>query len=74
MHLVSESGDIVAQDDALGAPAEYWQSGDVIIQQHMVALPALGEQLEIRLGVYNPQTGQRLMTNFDSDSYSIPLP
>ena len=58
LHAVNGQGGIVAQDDRLGAPAEHWQPGDVVIQLLMLA--ETGD--ELRLGVYDPRTGQRLPT------------
>jgi 4-amino-4-deoxy-L-arabinose transferase-like glycosyltransferase len=55
-----EGEDLVAQDDALDAPSEWWQAGDLLVQEFN--LPRLDGEIELRLGVYNPQTGQRLLT------------
>ena len=57
LHAVDESGRIIAQDDRLGAPAEYWQPGDVVIQ--LLTLPTTTG--ELRLGVYDPRDGRRLI-------------
>jgi 4-amino-4-deoxy-L-arabinose transferase-like glycosyltransferase len=62
IHLVDESGQTVTQDDGLGAPAEFWQAGDLIVQRHSLALPAGADSLAWRLGIYDPQTGRRLLT------------
>jgi hypothetical protein len=74
LHLVDESGNIVAQDDALGAPAMHWQIGDLVIQRHELDLPSAGNALEIRLGVYDPDTGSRQLTTQGMDFVTIPLP
>jgi hypothetical protein len=57
VHLVNDVGEIVGQDDELGAPAAHWQEGDLILQLHRVPLPA-GEY-ELRVGLYNPITEKR---------------
>lgn len=62
-HVVNESGEIVAQDDRLGAPAEHWREGDLVVQ--VLNLPNVNG--EIRLGVYDPQTGERLRTGDGHD-------
>jgi hypothetical protein len=56
LHAVDEAGEIVAQDDRLGAPAEHWQPEDVIIQ--LLTLPET--TAELRLGVYDPASRRRL--------------
>jgi hypothetical protein len=56
LHAVDEAGEIVTQDDRLGAPAEHWQAGDIIIQ--LLTLPETTR--ELRLGVYDPTGGRRL--------------
>jgi hypothetical protein len=71
VHLLDESGAIVSQDDARGAPAAHWQAGDIIIQQHAVGLPNAPGNFGIRLGVYNPRSGVRLQTADGADSLSV---
>lgn len=56
LHAVDEAGQNAAQDDRLGAPAEYWQPGDVVIQ--LLTLPTTTG--ELRLGAYDPRDGRRL--------------
>lgn len=73
LHLVDKSSDIVAQDDALGAPAVHWQVGDFIIQRHDLTVPAGSRPLEARLGVYIPGTGARLLTTTGRDYLAVPL-
>mgnify|MGYP001404493252 CR=1 FL=1 len=63
LHAVDEADQIVAQDDRLGAPAEFWQSGDLILQ--LLTLPET--TAELRLGIYEPASGQRLMV--DGEEY-----
>lgn len=73
LHLVNGTDDILAQDDALGAPAPYWQVGDFIIQRHDLALPPGSDTLEARIGVYEPGSGLRLLTAGGPDSVILPL-
>jgi 4-amino-4-deoxy-L-arabinose transferase-like glycosyltransferase len=64
MHLVDPStGRIIAQHDGLDAPMQFWHKGDAITQMHLLKIPAdtLVGEYELRLGVYNPKTGQRLL-------------
>ena len=39
-HLVGPDGTVVAVDDGLGVPLEYWQQGDILVQRHRLPLPA----------------------------------
>lgn len=51
-HLLDETGQIVAQDDRLDAPSASWQTGDIVIQVHSVAVPA-----EVTAGAYTAVVG-----------------
>lgn len=63
LHAVDSGGETVAQDDRLGVPAEHWQAGDIIAQLLTVETTTM----EMRLGVYIPQTGERLTTRAGVD-------
>ena len=58
LHANSDGGEIVAQDDRLGAPTEHWQPGDIVVQ--LLSLPESAAAL--RLGVYDPEQESRLLT------------
>jgi hypothetical protein len=68
IHLVDESGQIIAQTD--GEPANWtrpttgWVAGEYIVDMHQLDIPAeiLGETLSLRVGLYNAETGERLQT------------
>lgn len=64
LHAVDDGGEPAAQDDRLGAPAKHWQAGDIVMQRLAVEITTP----EMRLGVYNPQSGQRLTTEAGEDS------
>jgi hypothetical protein len=64
VHAVNAGGEIVAQADALlesdGVPATYWQPGEYVVDRVALEIPA-GEQVtELYVGLYDPQTGERL--------------
>jgi 4-amino-4-deoxy-L-arabinose transferase-like glycosyltransferase len=59
LHLVDEQGRLAGQDDGLETPSAYWQPGDTILRYHELEMPE-GDSFEMRLGVYDPQTGERL--------------
>ena len=65
LHAVDDDGEIVAQDDRLGIPADHWRAGDLFIQ--LLTLPRTAA--EQQLGVYDPMDGRRLMT--DGGDYLI---
>jgi hypothetical protein len=67
LHAVGDNGEIVAQDDRLGAPAEHWQAGDVIIQ--LLTVPETTG--ELRLGVYDPRRDGRRLTTGDGAEYIV---
>ena len=69
VHYVNQSGEIVAQSD--GEPAGWtrpfagWLPGEFVIDRHTVALPegVAADSLAIHVGLYNPDTGERLQVN-----------
>ena len=71
LHAVTGDGQILAQDDRIGAPASYWQIGDTIIQRHSLQVPQKEEPIIYILGIYDPETGQRLSTNDGSDHVQL---
>jgi hypothetical protein len=72
LHVLDGSGALVGNGDGLGAPAEYWQTGDLLLQRHVLPLtPQSSHQL--RLGLYHPQSGERLLTADGADSVPLDL-
>jgi hypothetical protein len=69
LHRIDDGGHIIGQDDRLGVPAKFWQPGDIIIQ--LLTIPP-GEGA-LSLGVYNPETEQRLLSH-DGDALPLPAP
>ena len=67
IHLIDESGQIVAQKDhapgeSLGYPPTSWDSEDIVADEHVLQIPS---QLRpgtyrFRVGMYNWQTGEQL--------------
>ena len=77
MHLVDETGAVIAQSDVLGVPSTQWGSADVFLQYHELWLP--GElpagPYAINIGFYNPENGQRLgLVGEHVDYIHLPLP
>ncbi len=64
VHLVNpQTGQIIAQHDGLDSPTKYWQPNDYISQVHTLSIPADAAPgtYELRVGLYNPETGQRVL-------------
>jgi hypothetical protein len=63
VHLVDTDGNLVAQNDTLGAPSTKWRSGDLLIQAHDIAIPPdiTLDSHHVRIGLYDPTTGIRLV-------------
>lgn len=60
-HLVATDGTLVHASDGLGVPAEYWQPGMVIVQQHHLQI---GDEIPpgsytLAVGLYSLSTGER---------------
>ena len=79
VHLADEAGNILAQSDAVPAgwarPTTGWLPGEYIVDVHSLILPSElpSDQLAFRVGLYDPDTGQRLAIN-GSDAAFITLP
>ena len=73
LHAIDEAGNVIAQHDGLDAPAQYWQAEDVLIQAHFLNLDT-AVPMELRLGVYEPQTGRRLFLANGDDHILLSLP
>jgi 4-amino-4-deoxy-L-arabinose transferase-like glycosyltransferase len=78
MHLVDPStGRIIAQHDGLDAPMRFWRARDAITQMHLLDIPAdtPANTYELRLGLYDPETSQRLLQTGDyrgpADDYIV---
>jgi hypothetical protein len=67
VHLLDEEREIVAQEDRLDAPAWNWQPGDYFLQIHHLPIDpqAIGDEYEIRLGLYTTYDLQRLPVCID---------
>jgi hypothetical protein len=61
-HLLGESDTPIAQHDGLGSPPHGWAAGDLVVQKHVLSLPAdiTPGLYRLHLGVYNAPAGPRL--------------
>jgi hypothetical protein len=77
VHLLDDYDQVIAQDDAQpqgGAyPTSVWDGGEVIVDTHSLALPPdLPEgTYRLRVGLYRPETGQRLPLDGNGDSVEL---
>jgi hypothetical protein len=81
VHLVDGEGTLVAQSDALpaaGYTTDQWIAGEYVVDVHTLALPAAlaatenwGERVQLRTGMYDPITGNRLPV-FDGEGNPVP--
>jgi hypothetical protein len=80
VHLVDQTGQLVAQSDAApaasaqpeGYPTSRWTTGEVVLDEHNLALPsdATGSY-RLLAGMYDPLTGERLSAQ---DASGQPIP
>jgi hypothetical protein len=88
VHLVDEAaggrGNIIAQDDGLGSPPQGWAAGDLLVQKHVLSLPAdlslpgsgLG-QYAVQTGLYYDSEGGERLSALTADHlllYSLEVP
>lgn len=62
MHLVDQSGAVLAQRDYLGVPPKHWHPGLIFVQDHFVPITeriAAGQYM-LRLGIYDWRSGMRI--------------
>lgn len=68
-HVLKPDNTPLAAGDALGIPAEQWQSGMIIVQRHTFNLPsdAPAGTYPIALGLYSLSTGERFIVSQSAD-------
>jgi hypothetical protein len=69
MHLLDQSGQIVAQWDGLDVAWEGWRTGDILWQRHTIPLASdlPAGAYDLRVGLYDPVTGSRWRTAGGAD-------
>jgi 4-amino-4-deoxy-L-arabinose transferase-like glycosyltransferase len=60
------------QDDGLESNPAYWQPGDLLLYRHNLFIPAQGAYW-LHLGVYDPSSGRRLLTEEGQEFLRLPL-
>ncbi len=79
VHLLDENGQLVAQADGQPAgwarPTTGWAAGEFILDEHGLTWPEgePGEAWQLRVGVYDPGTGERLQAAAGAAFVILPL-
>ncbi len=65
VHLLNGDGELAAQHDGMDTLAKLLRPGDVLLQRHLLPLPAelSADQLSVRVGLYERGSGRRLLTD-----------
>ncbi|MBK8429868.1 MAG: glycosyltransferase family 39 protein [Chloroflexi bacterium] len=69
--LLDSNGQWLAGDDGLWVDVETLQPGDLFLQRHLLP-PTADPSTTLRLGLYDPVTGQRLLTETGADGVTAP--
>ncbi len=72
-HLVDAEGNLLVGDDGLWVDPTTLYPGDAFIQQHRLAAPDGSAPVAIVLGLYDPLTGERVLTGDGADSVRLPV-
>jgi hypothetical protein len=77
VHALDANGQIVAQHDSMprnnSTPTSQWRNGQLVMDLHEFQIPpdSTTDALQINVGLYDPETGQRLSLSQGGDSVSI---
>jgi hypothetical protein len=80
VHILNTDGRLIGQHDGVPAdgrrPTGGWVEGEYIADTHLVVFrdPAYSGPATIEVGLYDPQTGQRLELADGSDAFRLPAP
>lgn len=75
VHLLDEEGNMISQSDGLDSAPSQLQKGDRFIQAHHLQLPPKNESFQLRIGLYTPDNGARLLIDGESlDFHSLETP
>lgn len=66
-HLLDDTGALLTGDDGLWVDPTTLQAGDVFVQQHRLPIPAGAQPAAILIGLYDPLTGERVLTADGAD-------
>jgi len=72
-HLLAGDGRFLHGDDGLWVDPITLQPGDIFLQQHWLASPAAGEATTAAYGLYDPMTGERILTADGRDHLQLTI-
>jgi 4-amino-4-deoxy-L-arabinose transferase-like glycosyltransferase len=72
-HLVDGDRTILAGDDGLWVDPLTLEVGDVFLQRHLITSPPGTRPAAVQFGLYDPMTGERILTNDGRDLIHLPL-
>jgi 4-amino-4-deoxy-L-arabinose transferase-like glycosyltransferase len=78
-HVLAADGHLIGQHDAPPAngrrPSGGWLDGEIIVDPHVMTFrePDYVGQARVEVGLYDPLTGERLVTDQGSDFFYLPL-
>ena len=73
-HLLDAEGDFLTGDDGLWADPVTLHPGDIFLQQHRFVLPEGAVAETAVFGLYDPMTGERILTTDGRDHLEIEIP
>jgi 4-amino-4-deoxy-L-arabinose transferase-like glycosyltransferase len=77
VHLLDEQGEIAGYGDGepgAGAyPTTGWLAGEYLSDTHTVTIPTSPAKLRLAVGLYDPATGERLLTGDGQDQFVLEL-
>jgi hypothetical protein len=71
---LDDQGNFLAGDDGLWVDIYSLYPGDVFLQQHRLAVPGGQHPAVLLIGLYDPMTGQRILTEDGRDHLRITCP
>lgn len=72
-HLLDDSNQLISADDGLWVDPETLRVGDRFLQQHHFAPSQSGKPATIAFGLYDPQTGARILTLDGQDQLEVAI-
>jgi hypothetical protein len=73
IHATDPDGQLIAQYDGLGVNWQGWLSGDTLVQVHSIMWPdnVPDGSIQLKIGLYDSQTGQRWLTSEGLDHIQL---
>ncbi len=71
--LLDGAGGMVAGDDGLWVDPQTLRDGDVFLQRHYLTAPDGASPAAIVFGLYDPMTGERILTTDGPDHITLQL-